>query len=246
VTFRPHSQVTALADVSLALRRRQTLGVVGESGSGKSTLARCLACLERPDSGEIRFDGQSLTALRGALLRAVRRRIQLIFQASGAALNPRFSAIEIVTEPLLIAGAPGKRERRERGLALMEKVGLERSCAGRNCMQLSGGQRQRLAIARSLSLDPEVLILDESLSGLDLPVQAQIINLLVDLQERQSISYIHITHDLRLAAYVADHLAVMQHGRIVEQGPTEQVCGDPRHPHSRELLDAVLHLPYSG
>jgi peptide/nickel transport system ATP-binding protein len=241
--FRRRLRVTALAEVSLTLAAQQTLGIVGASGAGKSTLARCLACLEAPDSGEIRLHGQDLVQLRGGQLRDARRQVQLILQGAAAALNPRFSAMEAVTEPLLIAGGTSKRERRERGLHLMESVGLPRDAADRGCMQFSGGQRQRLSIARALSLHPRVLILDESLSGLDLPVQAQIVNLLFDLQERESISYVFISHDLRLAAHVADHLAVMQGGRIVEQGAVDRVARHPQHAHTRELLSAVLRLP---
>lgn len=235
--------MTALADVSLALGTRQTLGIVGASGAGKSTLARCLACLEAPDAGEILLHGKNLLELRGQRLREARRQVQLILQGAASALNPRFSAIEAVTEPLLIAGGASQRERRERGLLLMESVGLPGDAADRGCREFSGGQRQRLAIARALSLQPKVLILDESLSGLDLSVQAQIVNLLFDLRERHSMSYVVISHDLRLTAHVADSLAVMCEGRIVEQGPPERIYGDAQHPHTRELLSAVARMP---
>jgi peptide/nickel transport system ATP-binding protein len=234
---------TALSDVSLSLAPGRTLGIVGPSGAGKSTLARCLACLETPATGEVTLLGRNLLGLRPRELRSARGRIQLILQGSAAALNPRFSALEVVTEPLAITGLDSKREQHERGLALLETVGLPRDAARRNVMQLSGGERQRLAIARALSLNPRVLILDESLSGLDLPVQAQIVNLLADLQERLAVSYILISHDLRLAAHIADDLAVMQRGRIVEQGPAEQVCRDPRHPYTRALVSAVVRFP---
>jgi peptide/nickel transport system ATP-binding protein len=240
--FSQHPGVAALTDVSLSLVRRHTIGVVGASGAGKSTLARCLACLETPDAGQIFMLGRNLLELKQTELRRTRRQIQLIFQGSAATLNPRFSAIDVVTEPMEIAGAGNKRERRERALALMEGVGLPREAARRNCLELSGGERQRLAIARALSLSPKVLILDESLSGLDLLVQAQIANLLTDLQARLSLSYIFISHDLRLAAHIADHLAVMQGGRIVEQGPAAQVLLGPQHPHTRDLLSAAIRF----
>jgi peptide/nickel transport system ATP-binding protein len=175
-------------------------------------------------------------------LRAARREVQLIFQGSAATLNPRFSTLEIVAEPLAILGQLGKRERRERALALIESVGLPRQIAERNSSELSGGQRQRLAIARALALRPKLVILDESLTGLDLPVQAQIVNLLLDLQTSLGISYLFISHDLRLAAHLADHLAVMNSGRIVEQGPAQDVVKDPQHAHTRALLAAAAGL----
>jgi peptide/nickel transport system ATP-binding protein len=188
--------------------------------------------------------GQNLAALNCSGLRRARRHVQLIFQGSAATLNPRFSAMDIVVEPLAIAGNGSKREWRERALALMESVALPRQAATRKPAELSGGERQRLAIARALSVSPKVLILDESLSGLDLPVQAQLVNLLAGLQERLAISYILISHDLRLAAHISDHLAVMQCGRIVEHGPAQQVACDPRQPYTRQLLSAVPRLPH--
>jgi ABC-type glutathione transport system ATPase component len=236
----------ALTDVSLSLAPLHTLGIVGASGAGKSTLAKCLACLERPDAGQITMSGQRLLELQPEELQRARREIQLIFQGSAATLNPRFSAIDAVTEPLAIVRSGGKRERLERGLALMESVGLPREAAARNCMELSGGERQRLAIARALSLSPKVLILDESLSGLDLAAQAQIVNLLADLQVRLAISYILISHDLRLAAHVSDHLTVMHGGRIVEHGSTAQVTSHPQHSHTRALLGATPQFPPDG
>ena len=234
--------VPGLRDVSLALRPSQTLGVVGESGAGKSTLARCIACLDLPDAGQVWLDGQNLLELSSSDLRRARRQIQMIFQGSPASLNPRFSALEIVTEPAMIAGLSSKARRRELGFAMIESVGLQRSDAHRGCSEFSGGQRQRLAIARALTLAPNVLILDESLTGLDLPIQAQLVNLLSDLQVALSISYIFISHDLRLAAHVSDDLAVMQGGRIVEQGPADQVSNNPQHPHTRELVAATARF----
>jgi len=241
--LRHRSGVAALRDVSLSVAPEQTLGIVGASGAGKSTLARCLAFLERPDAGQILMLGQDLLELKRAELRRARRRIQLIFQGPAATLNPRFRGIDIVVEPLAIAGTLSKRERHERGLTMMESVGLPREAAGRNCMEFSGGERQRLAIARALSLSPKVLILDEALSGLDLSVQAQMVNLLADLRDRLAVSYIVISHDLRLAAHMSDHLAVMQSGSIVEHGPAAQVSRDPQHPHTRALLSAIVRFP---
>ena len=230
--------VIGLQDVSLTLRRCSILGIVGESGSGKSTLARCIAGFESPDVGQVWFDGRNMAELKGRELRQALRKVQMIFQASAASLNPRLSAIEAITEPGYLAGEP-RRQRIDNGLALMNSVGLPRSAANRPCCDFSGGQRQRLAIARALSLNPEVLILDESLSGLDLLLQAQLINLLLDLQASLNISYIFITHDMRLAAHISEDLAVMQAGRIVEYGPTDRLSHDPQHPHTRALLSAV-------
>jgi ABC-type glutathione transport system ATPase component len=234
--------VPALQDVSLSIVRAQCVGLVGESGSGKSTLARCLACLDRPDDGQVWMDGRNLLALNSRELRAARREIQIIFQGSAATLNPRFSGIEIVAEPLVILGRLAKQEMRERALALIESVGLPKELAERRPSELSGGERQRLAIARALALRPKLLILDESMTGLDLPVQAQIVNLLLDLRASLKISYLFISHDLRLAAHLADDLAVMNNGCIVEQGPAQDVVKDPQHPHTLALLSAASEL----
>jgi ABC-type glutathione transport system ATPase component len=234
--------VPALQDVSLSIARAQFIGLVGESGSGKSTLARCLAYLDRPDEGQVWIDGSNLLALNSRELRAARREIQIIFQGSAATLNPRFSGIEIVAEPLAILGRLAKQERRERALALIESVGIPRQFAERKPSELSGGQRQRLAIARALALRPKLVILDEPMTGLDLPVQAQIVNLLLDLRASLEISYLFISHDLRLVAHLADDLAVMNNGRIVEQGPAQDVVRDPQHPHTRALLAAAAEL----
>ncbi len=236
-----YANVIGLQDVSLTLRRGAILGIVGESGSGKSTLARCIAGFETPDSGQIWFDGKNMAELKGRKLRQGLRKVQMIFQASAASLNPRLSAIEAITEPGYLAGAP-RRQRINNGLALMNSVGLPRSAAERLCCDFSGGQRQRLAIARALSLNPEVLILDESLSGLDLLLQAQLINLLLDLQDSLDISYTFITHDMRMAAHISDDLAVMQAGCIVEYGPADRLSRDPQHAHTRALLSAVSEL----
>lgn len=237
-----HFAVTAIRDVSLSIGRGRTMGLVGESGAGKSTLARCLAALERPDAGEILVDGRNLMMSDAQELRRARQRIQMVFQGSAASLNPRFSALEIVAEPLAILGREDRRHRREHALALMESVGLAPQWSERRSSEFSGGQRQRLAIARAMALRPKLLILDESLSGLDLPVQAQIVNLLVDLQVSLSISYLFISHDVRLAVHVSDDLAVMQGGCIVEQGPARQVAREPQHSHTQALLAAVAEF----
>ena len=231
--------VTALDDISLDVHSRSTVALVGESGSGKSTLARCLARLAEPDSGEIWFREKNLLALSSAELFTARRQIQLIFQNSAAALNPRLSAAEVIAEPLRIQERAGKRERRRQALAMMERVGLRPDWADRSPVAFSGGQRQRLAIARALVLKPVLLILDEALSGLDLSIQAQIANLLVNLQAAFSLMYLYISHDLRLAGYLADEIAVMQRGKIVESGNVVEVFSDPKHPYTQVLIASM-------
>jgi ABC-type glutathione transport system ATPase component len=193
----------------------KTLALTGPSGCGKSTLGRCLARLEEPTSGEIWFDGQNISQLNGRDLLPFRRQIQFIFQDAGTALNPRFSALEIVEEPLAIAGWEHDARRR-RALELMDRVQLAQAWANRRPSEFSGGQRQRLAIARSLIVKPRLLILDESLSGVDVSIQAQLVNLLLELQASLALTYLFISHDLALIPYVADRVAVMSKGRIVE------------------------------
>jgi len=208
-------RVTALDDVSLTIPACSTVALVGESGAGKSTLGRCLARLEKPDSGEIRFQGKNLLTLRSEELFAARRNIQFIFQDSAMAMNPRLSASEVVEEPLLIQTGMAGTARREQAHAMMEQVGISPQWARRSALEFSGGQRQRLAIARALMLKPRLLILDEALSSLDLPIQTQITKLLLDLQASLSLAYLFITHDLGLAARLADRIAVMRAGSIV-------------------------------
>ena len=231
--------VPALDEVSFAIAPGSTLALVGESGSGKSTLALCLACLERPTSGRIWFGGRNIAALCEKQLRAVRPQIQLVFQDPASSLNPRFTALEIVTEPLVLQRIWKRRQTREQGFALLERVGLSREMASRRAGEFSGGQRQRLAIARALSLEPKLLIMDEALSGLDCSVQAKIANLLLELQLSFALTYLFITHDLAMAAHFADEIAVMDRGRIVEQGIPETLLGSPQHEATRCLFAAT-------
>src|SRR5213593_3686903 len=214
---------TALDGVSFTIFPGTTLAVVGESGSGKSTLALCLACLEKPTSGNIQFEGADISKLAEKERRTIRRKIQLIFQDPASSFNPRWSVLEIVAEPLALQGSLSRDEIRLRALALLEQVGLSPEMEGRLPAELSGGQRQRLAIARALTLEPSVLILDEALSALDCSMQAQIANLLVDLQSAREMTYLFISHDLAMAAHLADEIAVMSRGRIVEQGPPDKI-----------------------
>jgi peptide/nickel transport system ATP-binding protein/oligopeptide transport system ATP-binding protein len=222
------SIVEALHNVSLGLRPRSTLALIGASGSGKSTLARCLVCLEQLDSGEIWFAGKNLVGLSQGELIPFRRQIQLVFQEPVASLNPRFSAVEIVSEPFLIARLGTAKERRERAFVLMEQVGLLPDLGDRLPSELSGGQRRRLAIARALALEPKLLILDETLAGLDVSTQAQISNLLLELQQLCSLSYLLISHDFGLVTHLADEVAVLESGRIVEGGAPELVTNRGR------------------
>jgi ABC-type glutathione transport system ATPase component len=241
---RKRFQIAALDGVSLALNPGSTLALVGESGAGKSTLAKCLALLEKPDAGEFRFGGKDLHALSAPELAAVRGRIQMIFQDSASALAPHFSAAEIIEEPLRIRAHVErshmeKKERRQRVLAVMEDVGLSPAWADRPPLEFSGGQRQRLAIARALIIKPDFLILDESLARLDLIIQAQIIKLLLHLQAALSLTYLFITHDMRLAASFAAEIAVMQNGRIIETGAALEVFSNPKTAYTRRLIDAA-------
>jgi ABC-type glutathione transport system ATPase component len=231
--------VSAFEDVDLQLFRGKTLALVGESGAGKSTLARCIALLEQPSSGKITLDGADLLALDDRQLFPIRRRIQLIFQDPASALNPQLTALEIIAEPLAIQNVGTKRERHARALQLMEQVGLEACAAAKRPLEFSGGQRQRLAIARALALEPDVLILDESLSALDALNRDLIVQLLVDLQAARALAYLYVSHDLRLVSLFADEVAVMYQGKIVEQQKTREIFAYPAHFHTRELLATV-------
>jgi peptide/nickel transport system ATP-binding protein len=215
--WQKRNQHFALQNVSFSLARKETLGLIGESGSGKTTLAMCLVGLEKPNAGEIIFDGVKLESPDRDAVASRRREIQLIFQDSSAALNPRMPAIEIVEEPLLIRGESTRNRRRDLAMAMMERVGVSPNCAHRLPHEFSGGQRQRLAIARALVLQPKVLILDEVFVGLDLSIQGQIANLLLDLQSLHDLSYICISHNLALVNQIADKIVVMKNGRIVKQ-----------------------------
>jgi ABC-type glutathione transport system ATPase component len=231
--------VHAFQDVSLTIFPGKTLAVVGESGAGKSSLARCIALLERPDSGTIELAGKNLLALSGQELFAMRRKVQFIFQDPTSALNSRLTAGEIIAEPLLIQGEGTKSQRRARALRLMEQVGLDSAWERKRPLEFSGGQRQRLAIARALALGPHLLILDEALSNLDAANQALILKLLAKLQAAHALSFLHISHDLRLVSEFADEVAVMYQGTIVEWKSTRNLFGLPEHSYTKELLASV-------
>ena len=238
-------QVRAVEGVSFSVCRGNTLVLVGESGSGKSTLAFCLACLERPTSGSIWFEGTDILKLSEKDRRVVRRQIQLIFQDPASSLNPRWTVMEIVTEPLVLQGSLSRAEMTSRVHALLDQVDLSSDVEEKLPSELSGGQRQRVAIARALTLEPKLLILDEALSALDCSVQAQIANLLVELQDSLAMSYVFISHDFAMAAHLADEIAVMSHGRIVEQGSPGKILKEPKSTVTRELLAAVPLMSFS-
>lgn len=238
------NQLVALDGISLGLARGETLGLVGESGCGKSTLARTLMMLERPDSGTVTFDGIDPFTLRGAELLKFRRRVQMVFQDPFASLNSRMTAGDIVAEPWRTHKTlhPNRKDREMRVRGLFDMVGLGAKAVNKYPQEFSGGQRQRIGIARALALNPDVIICDEPVSALDLSVQAQVLNLLNDLQQELGISYIFISHDLSVVRHVADRVTVMYLGHMIESGRTEDVYENPRHPYTAALMSAAPKL----
>jgi peptide/nickel transport system ATP-binding protein len=230
--------VEAVKDVSFSLYEGETLGIVGESGSGKSTVSRCVTKLVKSDSGEISLGDVDILRASSREMRALRPRIQMIFQDPMASLNPRRRVIDLVTQGPIAHGV-SRAEAEKRGHELLELVGLSSATAERFPHEFSGGQRQRIGIARALAMRPKVLVADEPVSALDVSVQAQVLALLVDLRERFSLSLLFVTHDLRVAAQLCDRIAVMQRGEIVECGPTAEVFASPKHPYTRDLLSAI-------
>jgi oligopeptide/dipeptide ABC transporter ATP-binding protein len=238
-------EVTVLDDISLEVQRGECFGLVGESGCGKSTLARCLLRLLEPSAGRTLFDGVDLSALARDELRAIRRRMQFVFQDPYASLDPRMSAGAIVEEPLLVHGIGDRDERRRTTLEMLADVGLTEEQAGRRPHAFSGGQRQRIGIARAFVLRPEVVILDEPISALDVSVQAQVLNLLRRLQAQLGLTYVFISHDLAVAEYFCDRVAVLYLGQIMELADRETLFRRPLHPYSVSLLTAVP-VPMAG
>ena len=231
--------VKAVDGIDFEIREAETLGLVGESGSGKSTTGYCVLQLLRPTAGEILFEGRDLVSLRGEALRRVRREMQIVFQDPYSSLDPRMTVGSIVAEPLAVHGIDTRRGRRERVRRLLDLVGLDESHAKRYPHEFSGGQRQRIGIARALALEPKLLVCDEPVSALDVSIQAQIMNLLKDLQRDLGLTYLFISHDLAVVRAMSDWIAVMNQGKIVELGAAEEVYGSPKHEYTRTLLTAV-------
>lgn len=240
--FSPERLVKALDGVSFNLERGKTLAVVGESGCGKSTLGRLLTMIETPTGGELYYQGQDLLKHDPHAQKLRRQKIQIVFQNPYGSLNPRKKVGQILEEPLLINTSLSKAQRREKALAMMAKVGLKTEHYDRYPHMFSGGQRQRIAIARGLMLDPDVVIADEPVSALDVSVRAQVLNLMMDLQQDMGLSYVFISHDLSVVEHIADEVMVMYLGRCVEKGTKEQIFNNPRHPYTQALLSATPRL----
>jgi len=238
----PAGRVPAVDGVSLSIDRGRTLGLVGESGCGKTTVGRSVLRLVEPTGGSVRFAGHDVRAIGGGELRTLRRRMQIVFQDPQSSLDPRMRVRDLITEPLVIAGKPmeGVAER------LVDHVGLPRDALGNLPHEFSGGQRQRIAIARALAASPQLLVLDEPTSALDLSVQAQILNLLLDLQREHGFGYLFISHDMAVVRHLADDIAVMCRGRIVEQGATAEVLDAPQHEYTKELMRSAMSGQTSG
>jgi oligopeptide transport system ATP-binding protein len=231
--------VKALDDVSFSIRKGETFGLVGESGCGKTTTGRCILRLIEPTSGEVSFDGKDLLSVDAANLRRMRRDMQIIFQDPYSSLNPRMRVGQIVVEPLTIHNVGSKAERRDRVAELLQLVGLDASHAQRYPHEFSGGQRQRIGIARALALNPKFIVCDEPVSALDVSVQAQVVNLLQDLQEQLNLTYLFISHGLSVVEHISTRVGIMYLGKLVEVASSEEIFRNPLHPYTRALLSAI-------
>ncbi|GGX55641.1 peptide ABC transporter ATP-binding protein [Saccharospirillum salsuginis] len=240
--MKPKGTVKALDGIDFSVEAGKTLAVVGESGCGKSTLARLLTMIERPTTGELNFDGTNLLTLDRETARELRQRIQIIFQNPYGSLNPRKKVGTILEEPLVINTKLSKEERKEKAISLLQKVGLKPEHYDRYPHMFSGGQRQRIAIARGLMMNPKVVVADEPVSALDVSVQAQVLNLMMDLQKELGLAYVFISHDLSVVEHIADKVLVMYLGKVVEYGSTEQIFGTPQHPYTRALLSSTPRI----
>ena len=232
--------IKAVDDISFSVRRGETLGLVGESGCGKTTTGRCILQLYRPTSGTVMFDDRNLCTMKGRELRAMRRQMQVIFQDPYSSLNPRMTAGNIIGEPLIVHGLPrSKKEYKERVAELLSIAGLNPYMADRFPHEFSGGQRQRIGVARALAVNPQFIVCDEPLSALDVSIQAQIINLLEELQEQLNLTYLFIAHDLSVVRHISDTVAVMYLGHIVEIAGRTEIYANPLHPYTKALLSAI-------
>ena len=231
--------VKAVDGVSFDLRRGETLGVVGESGCGKSTTSRAVLMLNKPCGGTIKVDGVDISTLRGKALLEYHRKVQVVFQDPNASLNPRHTICDIVTEGMIYHGLCRKEERNDRAVELLESVGLDASVLYRYPHEFSGGQRQRICIARAIALKPELLICDEAVSALDLSIRAQVLDLLGGLKKKLGLSFMFITHDVGVVQHIADHIIVMNHGKIVEEGTADEVLKNPKEEYTRRLMASV-------
>jgi oligopeptide/dipeptide ABC transporter ATP-binding protein len=230
--------VKAVDDVSLTIRSGETMGLVGESGCGKTTFGRAILRLEEPTAGEVIFKGRNLLACDAKEMRALRKQMQIIFQDPFSSLNPRKTIAQIIGEPLLVHGMKNRKQREERVLYLLDVVGLRSEQMRRYPHMFSGGQRQRIGVARALALNPELIVCDEAVSALDVSIQAQVLNLLKDLQQEFGLTYLFISHDLHVVEHISDRVAVMYLGKIVELAPSKELYKKPLHPYSQALLSA--------
>lgn len=238
--FSKPKYVQAVTDVSIQIYKGETFGLVGESGCGKSTFANATLGLLRPDSGEIRFQGQDMHTISKEQFRELRKSMQKIFQDPGSSLNPRFQVFDLVAEPLTIRGGYSLQEKKELVTAILKKVGLSEADLYRYPTDFSGGQQQRIAIARALILQPEYLVCDEPVSALDVSVHAQILNLLMEMQKEMGITYLFISHNLAVVKKMCDRLAIMYLGKVVEYGSAEKIFANPIHPYTKALISSVL------
>jgi len=233
--------VKALDGVSLQLEKGKTLGLVGESGCGKSTLGKCAVRLLKPTAGRVLLNGQDITKMSARSLRPLRGQVQMMFQDPVSSLNPRMSVGQIVTEPLLVQGKGDASWRREQAKRLLDRVGLPAGAADRFPVEFSGGQRQRIGVARAIALEPELLILDEPVSALDVSVQSQVLNLLLELQEETGMAYLFIAHDLAVVKHISDDIAVMYLGKVVERARADDLYQSPKHAYTKTLIDSIPH-----
>ena len=239
VLSRVVGSVKAVDGISLSIKKGQTLGVVGESGCGKSTLGKTIVRLNKPTAGSVHVNGADITNMSQSELRPHRKQFQMMFQDPAESLNPRMSIGEIITEPLLIQKIGNRTTRRERAIELLERVGIPKSAVDRFSFEFSGGQRQRIGVARAIALQPELLVLDEPVSALDVSIQSQVLNLLLELQEEMGIGYMFIAHDLAVVKHISDYVAVMYLGKIVELADADVIYKNPKHAYTKALISAI-------